>query len=63
MSPEADDRSGFRKETGEESPDTLRQSTVENTRDASGKPGADGKCHRKQTASRVKAGGKGEKAG
>jgi len=50
MFPEADDRSGIREETGEESPNTLRQSTVENTRDVSGKPAADGKCHRKQTA-------------
>ena len=60
----ADGRSGYAARLrGEESPDTIRQHAVENTREAEAKAAVDGKCHRKQTAVARKRVGKGEKAG
>ena len=44
----------------EESPNTIRQHAVENTRGPAAKVGGHGECHRKQTAGGDS--GKGEKA-
>ena len=51
----------LRKRRGEESPDSAGRDVPWLTRERRCQIGVDGKCHRKQTAGRRKAHGKGEK--
>ena len=58
---EATGRSVPRKRRGEESPDSAGQGVPWLTRERRCQIDADGQCHRKRTAGRRKAHGKGEK--